>query len=74
MSYFLIGINILFAATLIFYIVFFSLVYYWHEKRATFIVVPIIYTFEFFLAGFLVVSIISILLDNLPQILNTFIK
>jgi len=72
MSYFLIGINILFAATLVFYLVFFGLVYYWHEKKTTFVVVPLIYTFEFFLVGFLIVSIVSILLENLPQILNTF--
>ena len=72
MSYFFIGINILFIATLIFYIVFFSLVYYWHEKKTTFVVVPLIFTFEFFLIGFLIVSIISILLEYLPQVLNTF--
>ncbi|MDO8486595.1 MAG: hypothetical protein Q7S77_02785 [Candidatus Staskawiczbacteria bacterium] len=70
MSYFLIGINILFASTLIFYIVFFSLVYYWHEKKTTFIVVPLIYTFQFFLIGFLIVSIVSILIEFLPEIIN----
>jgi len=72
MTYFFIGINILFIATLIFYVVFFSLVYYWHDKKTTFVVVPFIFTFEFFLIGFLIVSIISILLEYLPQILKTF--
>ena len=72
MSYFFIGVNILFGATLIFYIVFFSLVYYWHEKKTTFVVVPLIFTFEFFLIGFLVVSIVSILLEYLPKILILF--
>lgn len=72
MPYFFVGINILFAATLIFYLVFFSLVYYWHEKKTTFVVVPLIYTFEFFLIGFLIVSIISILLEYLPQAMGTF--
>ena len=71
MSYFFIGINILFIATLIFYIVFFSLVYYWHEKKTTFVVVPLIFTFEFFLIGFLIVSIVLILIEYLPQILRT---
>ncbi|MBI1866165.1 MAG: hypothetical protein HY005_01080 [Candidatus Staskawiczbacteria bacterium] len=71
MSYFFIGINILFIATLIFYIVFFSLVYYWHEKKTTFVAVPLLYTFEFFLAGFLIVSIISILLEYAPKIFKT---
>ena len=72
MSYFFIGINILFVATLIFYVVFFSLVYYWHDKKTTFVIVPLIFTFEFFLIGFLIVSIVSILLEYLPQSINTF--
>ncbi|MEK7541119.1 MAG: hypothetical protein AAB529_02715 [Patescibacteria group bacterium] len=70
MSYFFIGINILFGATLIFYIVFFSLVYYWHETKTSFVIVPLLYTFQFFLTGFLIVSIISILLENLPKIID----
>ncbi len=72
MTYFFIGISILFIATLIFYVVFFSLVYYWHEKKTTFVVVPLLYTSEFFLVGFLIVSLISILLEYLPQILKMF--
>jgi len=72
MSYFLIGINILFVATLIFYLVFFGLVYYWHEKKTTFIIVPLIYTFEFFLVGFLIVSIVSIIIEYLPIIIKIF--
>lgn len=72
MPYFFIGISILFIATLIFYVIFLSLVYYWHETKTTFVVVPLIYTFEFFLIGFLVVSIVSILLEYLPQILKMF--
>ena len=72
MTYFFIGINILFVATLIFYIVFLSLVYYWHNTKTTVVVVPLIFTFEFFLIGFLVVSIVSILFEYVPIILNTF--
>ena len=72
MPYFFIGISILFIVTLIFYVIFLSLVYYWHETKTTFVVVPLIYTFEFFLIGFLVVSIVSILLEYLPQILKMF--
>ncbi|OGZ71720.1 MAG: hypothetical protein A2904_02065 [Candidatus Staskawiczbacteria bacterium RIFCSPLOWO2_01_FULL_33_9] len=72
MTYFFIGVNILFVATLIFYIVFLSLVYYWHNTKTTVVVVPLIFTFEFFLIGFLVVSIVSILFEYVPIILNTF--
>ena len=72
MTYFFIGVNILFVATLIFYIVFLSLVYYWHNTKTTVVVVPLIFTFEFFLIGFLVVSIVSILFEYVPIILNRF--
>lgn len=61
---------LLFVVTAIYYIVFFSLTYYWHENKTTFIVVPLIYTFEFFVAGFLVISIISIVFNYFPELLN----
>lgn len=70
MAYFFIGLNILFVATIVFYIVFFSLIYYWHEKKTSFVVVPVIFTFEFFAIGFFIVSIISIILEYLPKVLN----
>ena len=71
MSYFFWGTIMLFIATAIFYIVFVSLVYYWHEKKITYVVVPLIYTFEFFIVGFFVMAFFSILLQYLPQILIT---
>ena len=71
MSYFFTGLGILFAATIIYYIVFFSLVYYWHEKKETFVIVPVYYTFEFFAIGFLVVCVVSVLLEYLPQIIKS---
>lgn len=64
----------LFILTAIYYIVFFSLTYYWHEKKTTFVVVPAIYTFEFFVVGFLIISIVSIILNFFPNILEFFIK
>jgi len=73
MDIFSILLIVLFVATAIYYIVFFSLCYYWHEAKFTFVVVPVIYTFEFFIAGFLIISIISIVVIFLPEIL-TFIK
>lgn len=69
MHYLFEGTVILFSATFIFYLVFFGLVYYWHEKKATYIVVPLIYTFNFFLAGFLAMSIALIVIEYLPIIL-----
>ena len=63
---------VLFIATAIFYIVFFSLIYYWHEKKMSFVVVPVIFTFEFFLAGFLVVCILSIVISYSPFLLKFF--
>ncbi len=62
----------LFTATALFYIVFFSLVYYWHLKKTTYVIVPLIFTFEFFFAGFLIISIIYILINYLPQLFVLF--
>jgi hypothetical protein len=62
----------LFLATAIYYIVFFSLCYYWHNAKTTFVVVPIIYTFDFFVIGFLIISIISIVVNFLPEIITTW--
>lgn len=59
-----------FVASAIFYIVFFSLVYYWHLKKTSFVVLPVIFAFEFFLAGFLTISIVSIVIYYLPQLLS----
>lgn len=70
MSYFFWGTIVLFTATLIYYIVFASLVYYWHEKKTTVLVVPLIYTFEFFISAFLVVSIVWIVLQYFPDVLK----
>jgi len=67
-------LTLLFIATTIYYIVFFSLTYYWHEKKTTFIIVPAIYAFDFFVAGFLIISVISIIFNYFPELLNFFIK
>ena len=63
------GTIALFIATIVFYIIFASLAYYWHEKKASFVVVPLMYTFEFFLTGFLIVSLTCLLLQYLPEII-----
>jgi hypothetical protein len=68
MSYLFWAIIILFAATLIFYIVMFSLIYYWHLKKITLLVVPLLFTFEFFIVAFLAISIILLIFNYLPDI------
>ncbi len=70
MSYFFWGTIILFISTLIFYVVFLSLMYYWHEKQITFVVAPLLFAFDFFLIAFLVMAIIVIFLQYLPDIIE----
>ena len=70
MSYFFWGTLILLIATAIFYFVFLGLVYYWHEKKTTYVIVPMLYTFEFFITGFFIVAMVSIILHYLPQFIQ----
>ena len=62
---------ILFIATAIFYIVFFSFIYYWHLKKISYVVVPAIFTFQFFAIGFLVVVILALAINYVPMLLKT---
>ena len=55
-------------ATAIFYVVLFSFIYYWHLVKASYVIVPLIFTFEFFATGFLIICIISVILNYLPEI------
>ncbi|HCC59889.1 MAG: hypothetical protein A2402_00670 [Candidatus Staskawiczbacteria bacterium RIFOXYC1_FULL_37_43] len=71
MDIFSILLVILFIATAIFFIIFFSFIYYWHLKKVTFIVVPAIFTFEFFAIGFLIVAIIALVVNYLPYFINS---
>jgi len=70
MDVFTIGLIVLSAMTVVFYIVLFSFIFYWHLKKITFVVVPIIFTFEFLATGFLVVSIVSIVINYLPVLVR----
>jgi hypothetical protein len=49
---------------------FLGLIFYWHEKKTTLVVVPLLYTFEFFIAAFLGISAVSLLLQYSPEILD----
>jgi hypothetical protein len=70
MDAFTTGIIMLFIATAIFYIVLFSFIYYWHLKKISFIVVPAVFAFEFFITGFLIVAIVSIIVQYLPILIR----
>lgn len=71
MGFFFWGSIALLAATLIYYSVFFMLIYYWHEKKTTLAVMPLIFTFEFFITGFLVVSLVSLLVHIIPYLIRS---
>ncbi len=69
MVYFFWEFIVLAITTVVFYIIFFSLIYYWHEANVTFVIVPLIYAFEFFLLGFVIILLFS-LIRYLPDILT----
>lgn len=66
----MVGIITLFVSAAVFYIVLFSFIFYWHLKRVTFMVVPMVFGFEFFVMCFLVVCIISIIIQYVPEIVR----
>lgn len=72
MDVFLTGIIVLLGVTAIFYIVIFSFIYYWHLKKVTFVVVPMLFAFEFLIKGFLLVSIAAIILKYVPELIRVF--
>ena len=71
MDIFWVGLTTLFVATAVFYIVLFSFIYYWHLKKITYVVVPVIFTFEFFVTCFFIVVIVSIILNYLPDLIRS---
>jgi len=70
MEIFLTGLITLFSATAVFFVVLFSFIYYWHLKKVSFLVVPIVFTFEFFVMCFFVVAIATIILKFLPDLIR----
>jgi len=71
MDAFALGLTVLFIVSAIFYIVLFSFIFYWHLKRISFIVVPAIFAFEFFVMGFFVISIVSIIIQYVPDLIRS---
>lgn len=72
MDVFTVGFLTLLGVTAVFYIVLFAFIYYWHLKKLTFVVVPAFFTFEFFLKGFFIVALISIIFYYMPEIIKVF--
>ena len=70
MDPFVIGLITLAASTIVFYIVLFSFIFYWHLVKVSFVVIPVIFAFEFFVIGFFIVSIVSIILNYLPDLIR----
>ena len=66
----------MFIATAVFYMAALFLIHYWYtvdkttHTRLSWIVLPFIMTFEFFLAGFLMVSLVSIIWRYWPEIIT----
>ena len=72
MDPFVVGLYVLFSMSAIFYIVIFSFFYYWHLKKVSFVIIPAIFTFEFFMVGVLIVAIVSIIINYLPILVSYF--
>jgi len=72
MDVFITGVVTLLFFTLVFYGVFFGFVFYWHLKKITFVIVPILFTFEFFWRGVVIVVLVSVAFKYLPPLINYF--
>jgi len=70
MDPFLVGVIVLFSATALFFVVLFSFIFYWHLTKVSYFVVPLVFAFEFFVTGFLMVCVISIALNYLPALIK----
>lgn len=70
MDVFTTGLVVLGVMSAIFFIVIFSFIFYWHLRKLSFIILPLVFTFEFFVMGFFVVSLVSIILNYLPQVIR----
>jgi len=64
------GTVLLFVSSAIFYAVWFYFLSYWHEKKTTFVIVPLLFTFDFFLVAFLIITLAVMLLQYLPTIMS----
>ena len=72
MDPFILGLIVLCVMSVVFYIVAFSFIYYWHLVKISVVVVPALWTFEFFSVGFLIVALVSIVINYLPILVRLF--
>ena len=70
MDAFSLGLIVLFAMTAVFFIVLFSFIFYWRLVNVSFLVVPVVFSFEFFVMGFCFVAITSIVVQYLPILIK----
>ncbi len=70
MDIFYLLLIILFILTTIFFGIFFGFIYYWHLKKTSFVVVPMIFTFEFFAIGFFIVAVLTLSIKYGPLVFN----
>jgi hypothetical protein len=70
MDVFFTGFITLLIFSAICYVVLFSFIYYWHLNWKSYIIVPVIFTFEIFLKGFIALAIISIIFYYAPYLIN----
>jgi hypothetical protein len=71
MDIFYLGIVTLAVVVLVFYLVLFSFVYYWHAKKTTYVVVPLLFAFEIFIRGVVVVALVALILNYLPGLIHS---
>jgi len=63
------GVRILIILTIVFWAVTFSFVYTWAEVKVTFLVVPVILAFKFFLGGLALLLIVTLIITEfLPML------
>ena len=70
MDIFLTGFATLLVVSALFYIVFAAFVFYWHLKKASIAVVPMILTFEIFWRSFIWLVVVSLILYYGPIIIK----
>lgn len=70
MDIFFTGVVTLLVIALIFYVVLFGFVLYWHLTKASVFIVPMIFTFEIIYRGFIAVAVASLVLYYAPDLIR----
>ena len=70
MDIFSVGLITAFALTGVFFTVLFSFIFYWHLVKITYWVVPLIWTFDYFIMCCFVVVIVTLIFKYLPVLVQ----